>query len=73
MQTPTGKATTAPQITSRKECCFTNTVEAQMSSPMTTMGQRHFRSRRLSKAAMQAPAQPTTCMLGSTLVLVSAA
>ena len=59
---------------SRTECCLTNTVDAQISSASAATGtiqpRFYFGSARWTASA--APQQPMTCMLGQTLVLVSA-
>ena len=66
--------TTIPANRSRMECCFTNTVEAQMKTESTATPQRHLRNpQRAENAPAVAAAQPMTCMLGRTFVFVSAA
>ena len=69
--THTGMATK----TSRMECCLTNTVDMLMTRPSGSMThcRCRLRSGSESKQASVSAAQPMTCMLGSTFVLVSAA
>ena len=60
---------------SRIECCLTKTVEMQMSTPsgIMTHCKCRLRSPGDSQQAATRPTQPMTCMLGQTLVFVSAA
>ena len=68
--TLTGMATN----TSRIECCLTSTVDAQIRRPSGSA--THYKCRLQSgcesKQASVSAAQPMTCMLGRTFVLVSA-